>query len=147
MLNHDQIATIEDQIQHLASQTGGGASGGGSAAGGMAAVDIAKMRNQQEQLRAIQPPDPESATVAPGEIFFYIGNARYQLGQREEAMKAWETCRERSPDFAMVYNNLALVYMQAGRLEEARSSLATAEELGFPVNPQFKQQLEPDAAR
>jgi hypothetical protein len=32
--------------------------------------------------------------------------------------------------------------MQTGRLEKAKESLIKAEELGFPVNPQFKLELE-----
>jgi hypothetical protein len=41
----------------------------------------------------------------------------------------------------MVHNNLALAYWKAGRLVDAKASLARAEELGFPVHPQFKADL------
>lgn len=100
------------------------------------------LENQISTLEAIQPPrHDDSADMAPGEIYFYIGNALFQAGKTEEAVTAWETCREKSPKFPMVYNNLALAYWRAGRLDDAKASLAKAEELGFPVNPQFKADL------
>jgi tetratricopeptide (TPR) repeat protein len=136
-----QIASLDDQIRHLESTTSA-QTRGGTAAGGQNAITIGKMRNLQQQLLAIEPPNPDEATEPPGEIFFYIGNALFQLNRPDDALGAWETCRERSPKFAMVYNNLALIYMQTGRLEEAKKSLIKAEELGFPVNPQFKLELE-----
>jgi tetratricopeptide (TPR) repeat protein len=129
----NEIALLEDSIRHLESENAGG---------GMLQIEIQKMRNKMEQLRAIEPPDAEAATDPPGEIFFYIGNALYQLNRPAEALEAWEACRERSPQLALVHNNLALIYLQMGRLDAARNSLATAEDLGFPVDPQFKADLE-----
>jgi tetratricopeptide (TPR) repeat protein len=130
-----QINTIEDQIRQIESQ-------GKGAADGMQAIDISKMQNQISQLQAIEMPDPADANEPPGEIYFYIGNALYQLGRKDEALEAWETSRERSPDFAAVYNNLALIYFERRHAAKAKASLDKAEELGFPVNPQFKQDVE-----
>jgi tetratricopeptide (TPR) repeat protein len=114
----NRIASIEDQIRHLQSQ---------GVAGGMLQIKINEMQSTISRLQA---------------VYFHIGNALFQLERPSEALEAWETCREKSPKFAMVYNNLALVYMQLGRLEHARENMAKAEDLGFPVNPQFKQDLE-----
>jgi tetratricopeptide (TPR) repeat protein len=136
------IATIDDQIRHVESSSSVSSGESRYSVGGQNAIKVARMRNQQEQLRAIQPPDPEKTSEPPGEVFFYIGNALFQLNRRSEAIQAWETCREKSPEFPMVYNNLALAYMQEGRLEVAKESLDKAEELGFPVNPQFKADLD-----
>jgi tetratricopeptide (TPR) repeat protein len=129
----NRIALIEDQIRHLQSQ---------GVAGGMLQIKINEMQSTISRLQAIDPPDPDKATEAPGEVYFHIGNALFELERPSEALEAWETCREKNPKFAMVYNNLALVYMQLGRLEHARKNMAKAEDLGFPVNPQFKQDLE-----
>ena len=100
------------------------------------------MQNTILQLQAIDPPDPDELMSAPGEVYFYIGYALYQLDRSTEALAAWETCREKSPKFALVHNNLALIYMRLGRLEQARESIERAQELGFPVHPQFKADLE-----
>jgi tetratricopeptide (TPR) repeat protein len=129
----NRIALIEDQIRHLQSQ---------GVAGGMLQIRINEMRSMISRLQAIDPPDPDNATEPPGEVYFHIGNALFQLERPAQALEAWETCRRKSPKFAMVYNNLALAYLQLGRLEQARTNLAQAEKLGFPVNPQFKRDLE-----
>jgi tetratricopeptide (TPR) repeat protein len=133
-----EINQLQDSLQHIQTQ---------SVSAGATSIDQSKMQNRIQQLQAIEPPNKETAAEPPGEIYFYIGNALFQLNRRAEALEAWETCRDKSPGFAMVYNNLALVYMQAGRLEAARESLAKAEELGFPVNPQFKQDLDKAIAK
>lgn len=128
-----EINQLQDSLQQMQSQ---------SVSAGATAIDSTKIISRIRQLQVIEPPNKGKATEPPGEVFFYIGNALFQLNRRPEALEAWETCRDKSPKFAMVYNNLALAYMQAGRLEAAKESLAKAEELGFPVNPQFKQDLD-----
>jgi tetratricopeptide (TPR) repeat protein len=129
----NRIALIEDQIRHLQSQ---------GVAGGMLQIRINEMQSTISRLQAIDPPDPDKATEAPGEVYFHIGNALFQLRRPAAAIDAWETCRAKNPKLAMVYNNLAVAYVQLGRLEQARTNLARAEKLGFPVNPQFKLDLE-----
>jgi len=127
----DQIQALNDSISQFASQTTGASSN----------LSVSQMQNQISQLQAIQPPDRQKVGEPPGEIYFYIGNALFRLGRRDEAVAAWETCSEMSPEFAMVHNNLALAFMQGGRLEEAMRSLERAERLGFEVNPAFKKDL------
>ena len=39
------------------------------------------------------------------------------------------------------HNNLAVVYMQTGRLAEADAEIKAAEKTGFRVNPQLKEDL------
>ncbi len=129
----DQIRQIEDTMRELQSSNR-------ATEGNPASMDLAKYDAQIRQLQAIEPPDPEE-TGAPGEIYFYIGNAEFRLGRTNEAILSWEECRDKSPDFPMVYNNLALAYWRAGRIDEARASLIKAEELGFNVHPQFKKDL------
>lgn len=124
------ILELQDSITALSSSTGA-----------QVARQIAQLQNRIAMLQAIQPPQPGESDGPPGEVYFYIGNALFQLQRIEEATDAWETCREKSPEFPMVYNNLALAYWQGGRLDEAETSLKKAEELGFPVNPQFKTDL------
>jgi tetratricopeptide (TPR) repeat protein len=137
-----QIASLQDQVRHLETQVQGATTGRGAASEGMLRIEISKMQNAIVQLQAIEPPDPDETGEAPGEIYFYIGNALFQLDRPGEALEAWETCRAKSPRFPLVYNNLALVYARMGRLEAARTSLERAEKLGFPVDPQFKEDLE-----
>jgi len=93
------------------------------------------------RFESIGLPEGKHAGEAPGKIYFYIGNALYRLGRYEQAYAAYQRCIELTPGFSMVYNNLALVEWRRGNLPAAQAALAKAEELGFPVNPKFKEDL------
>jgi len=131
-----QIASMHDTIANLQASATSNVN-----------IQISQLEGAISQLEAINPPNPTDASEPPGEIYFHIGNALFQLNRIDEALAAWETCRERSPEFPLVYNNLALAYWKLERLAEARTSLDKAAELGFNVNPRFKADLERAAAR
>lgn len=107
-----------------------------------ASIDRTRLENEIERLQAIQPPSDDESGGAPGEVYFYIGNAQFQQGKVDDALGSWQTCAELSPKFAMVYNNLAIAYWKKGEIGKALDSLDRAEELGFPVNPAFREDLE-----
>ena len=46
-----------------------------------------------------------------------------------------------NPKLGEAHNNLAVIYMQTGRFDEALQELTLAEKAGFRVNPQFKADL------
>ena len=46
-----------------------------------------------------------------------------------------------NPKYGEAHNNLAVIYMQTGRLIEAEQEMKLAEKNGFNVNPQFKSDL------
>lgn len=125
-----QIASLRDSINQLNAP---------ATTAGDSALQISKLQNAIQQLEAIQPPRDDGGV--PGEVYFYIGNAQFQLGKLDDAIRSWETCVERSDQFAMVHNNLALAYWKTGDLERAVTNLGLAEKEGFPVNPQFKTDL------
>jgi tetratricopeptide (TPR) repeat protein len=103
---------------------------------------ISMMRDRMRRLEMVEPPTGTMiGSDPPGQIHFFLGNALFRLNRVEEALDAWETCARQSPDFAVVHNNLAVVYLKLGRREDARQSLARAETLGFSVNPDFKASL------
>lgn len=99
---------------------------------------ILQLEEKIRLLRAMEHPQAEQAHKPPAELFFHLGNAQFRLGRREEALASWEQCVAEDPKFPLVYNNLAIIYMQNGRLEEARQSLFKAEQLGVTVNPDLK---------
>lgn len=130
-----QINDLRDSINQLRGQ------GAGSSNQQDVEYRVAQIENSISRLEAILPPDRDSAGEVPAEIWFYIGNAQFQLGRRDEAVESWQRCAELDPEFAMVHNNLAIALAQAGEVDRARTHLARAEELGFAVNPQFKAEL------
>ena len=129
----DQISSLQDSINSLSSTPNPSP---------QLSLQISQLENAIAQLQAVQPPDRSNVGQPPAEIYFYIGNAQFRMGMLEDAVASWERCVELNPKYAMVYNNLALAYWQQNKLDEARASLATAEELGFPVNPQFKKDVQ-----
>lgn len=108
-----------------------------------------RMNETDEEIRkleAVEAPLPGKGSEPPGEVFFHIGNAQFRLGRLDDALASWETCAQKSPKFALVRINLTVLYWKKGRFDEARKSLARAEELGYPVKPQMKVDLEKAAS-
>lgn len=78
---------------------------------------------------------------APAEVLLSLGSAYFRNGDREPAEAQWKAAVDVNPKLAEAHNNLAVIYMQTGRLDEADQEIKTAEKNGFRVNPQFKQDL------
>lgn len=104
---------------------------------------ITELEQEIQRLEQVRSPAADAKSrEAPGETYFYIGNALFNLSRLDEAVQAWETSAMESPRFSLVYNNLAVAYWKQGRFEEAVNSLNRAERLGLPVNPRFRADLE-----
>jgi tetratricopeptide (TPR) repeat protein len=93
------------------------------------------------QLEAIAPPRADRLTEVPGEVFFYVGNALFNLGRIEEAKDAWISCTERSPLFPYAYDNLAVALWKLGRIPDAVSALDRAQSLGLNINTRLQSDL------
>ena len=83
----------------------------------------------------------EAAYQPPAEALLALGSAFFRNGQRDEAELEWKAAIDANPKLGQAHNNLAVVYMQAGRLDEADQEIKLAEKNGFRVNPQFKEDL------
>lgn len=77
----------------------------------------------------------------PAELLLAMGSAYFKGGDRELAEAQWTAAAAANPKLGEVHNNLAVVYMQTGRLDQAEQELKLAEKSGFRVNPQFKEDL------
>lgn len=132
-----QIGTYRDQIfglrQALMTQRIGNTR--------KSEVEIIRLDDGIRQLEAMRPPDKQRVQEPPPEIFFHIGNAHFNLGRLEPAIRAWEDCAKLDEKFPLVFNNLAVGYWKQGRLSEAKRSLSRAEQLGFRADPSFKADL------
>lgn len=102
---------------------------------------LTQLQDELRRLEAIEPPRGNAAADPPAEVWFYIGNAQFKLEKYDEARASWETSAQLNPGFAMIHNNLAVIYWKAGRFNDAQTELATAERLGFPVHPKMKEDL------
>ncbi len=136
-----QLTTYRDGLSTLRTELN-------SAKGDPAMVqkEIAEVEDSIGKLEAVEMPTKGTAKEAPGEVWFHIGNAQFRLGRMEDAVASWETCAAKSPKFAQVQVNLAVAYWKKGRFEDAKKALGRAADLGFPVNPQMKADLDKAAA-
>ena len=94
------------------------------------------LRDLENQRRSIGGP-----FRPPAEVLLALGSAHFRSGDRDAAESEWKAATAVNPKLGEAHNNLAVIYMQTGRLVEAEQSLKLAEKAGFRVNPQFKEDL------
>lgn len=90
---------------------------------------------QLEKLRG------RHASSPPAEISLALGTARFHAGDLAGAEREFRTATATDSTAADAHNNLAVVLMLMGRLDEAERSVKAAEQRGVAVNPQLKAEL------
>jgi tetratricopeptide (TPR) repeat protein len=140
--SQEQLASLRDELRDTQRLLATRMTSGNT---GRLDQHIMELEAQIQQLETKKAPDATNMTE-PGELHFYLGNALFNVNRLDEALDEWETCARMTPHFSLVYNNLAVAYWKKGKLDRAIESLARAEQLGLPVNPSFKADLERSAA-
>jgi len=106
-------------------------------------LDRMKVLQIEQRLRDLQ--DQRHVTTEgfrpPAETLLALGSAQFRNGDRDAAEANWKAAADVNPKYGEAHNNLAVVYMQTGRLNDAEQELKLAEKNGFNVNPQFKSDL------
>lgn len=151
----DRLQYVEDQRNAVEQEQRRAQVRGGSITGGAAPSEgrlqrqrleyeqeIARLESQTQTVPALE----ADASEPPAAYYFYEANALFNLKRNDEAIAAWKIAVERDPAYGVAYNNLAVAYWMTGRLEDARASLARADQLGFKVNPSFRADLEKSIA-
>jgi pentatricopeptide repeat protein len=77
---------------------------------------------------------PTELAVLPAEYSFVHGNILLRMNRLIDAEPQYLRAIETNPKYGEAFNNLASLYFQAGRLEEARSVLQQARGRGLPIN-------------
>ena len=77
----------------------------------------------------------------PAQVLFAAGSAYYRNGDAITARERWEAAVKADPKLGEAWNNLAVVYMQSGRRQDAEAAVRNAEKHGFRVNPQLKEDI------
>ena len=132
----DEIRRLQDQLRDMANQARGVVGEGGASTNQQ---NMERTIEQQIQtLQAVPMPTEARDSGPPADVYFHLGNALFRLERYEEARVAWETCAQKNTKFPLVQNNLAVLYMKAGRYDDARHAIAEAERLGMTVNPALK---------
>jgi len=74
----------------------------------------------------------------PAEVLLALGSAHYRNGQAADAEREWAAAVTTNPRLGEAHNNLAVLYMQTGRKQQAEDAIRAAERASFRVHPQLK---------
>jgi tetratricopeptide (TPR) repeat protein len=97
-----------------------------------------QLRDRLEELeRSLQ----RGAQAPPG-VTLALGAAQFQAGALEAAEREFRAVLAADPGSGDAHNNLAVVCMLTGRLDEASREVKAAEKAGVPVNPRLREELE-----
>ena len=83
----------------------------------------------------------QGGVQVPAEVSLGLGSAYFRLNQMDEAERNYRAAIAVDGKMGEAHNNLAVIYMLTGRLEEAGREIQAAEKAGFTVSSQFKQDL------
>ena len=107
-----------------------------------------QLRQVSEQRRQIQEAISHGNEVSmtestvPAWVTLSLGSAYFRNGNLPEAEKAYKTTITTDPKSGEALNNLAVVYMETNRIDEAAASLKAAKKAGFKVNPNLEQEIQ-----
>jgi tetratricopeptide (TPR) repeat protein len=77
----------------------------------------------------------------PSFVSMALGSAYFRLGRLADAEREYKATIDVDPKTGEAHSNLAVVYLQTGRFEEAEKSVKAAEKTGFKVNPMLKDDI------
>lgn len=130
----DRVLEIDEQIRMLRAgpQT-------------VATMDLARQyetakRDLQENIRRNQGLTID-ATV-PGWVSLSLGSAYFRSGRMTDAEREYTAAINTDARLGEAHNNLAVVYLETGRPNEAYASLQAAKKAGVRVNPQLEKAIE-----
>lgn len=129
----DEITELRRSMQRL---------GSGQIKGVDAEQETIKLEERVRLLENANQSGREERFQVPAEISLALGSAYLRGGQHPEAEQAYLDATKADPKMGAAWNNLAVVYLQTGRLDEARKALGRARKSGFAVNPRLEHDVE-----
>jgi Tfp pilus assembly protein PilF len=134
---------LDDQIQYLRDARRAVESGRVRTAGVNVTSKLAEMDGQIRQLEAMRRRgDSGGAPRTPAYISLALGSAYFRTSAFPDAEREWRAALEVDPKLGEAHNNLAVVLMLTGRLDEAEREVRLAEQSGHRVSDAFKKELE-----
>jgi tetratricopeptide (TPR) repeat protein len=105
-----------------------------------------QLRQLQEQKRQIQDIIARGSNMSveasvPAWVSLSLGSAYFRSGKLADAEREYKATIEADKRSGEALNNLAVVYLETGRIAEAEASLNNAKKVGFKVNPQLEQAI------
>jgi Tfp pilus assembly protein PilF len=81
-------------------------------------------------------------SAVPAFVSVGLGSAYFRQNRLADAEREYKAALDDDANAGEAHNNLAVVYMLTGRLDEAAREVALAEKTGFRVNPDLKKDLD-----
>ena len=79
--------------------------------------------------------------AVPAFVSLSLGSAYFRAGKLADAEREYKAAIAADSKAGEAHNNLAVVYLELGRISEAERAVAAAEKAGFKVNPQLVQDI------
>lgn len=98
-----------------------------------------RRRQMQENLQ--HGTDVSLDTSVPSFVSLALGSAFFRMGRLPDAEREYKATIAADPKTGEAYSNLAVVYLQTGRFDEAEKAVKAAEKAGFKVNPMLKDDI------
>jgi len=137
-MRQDDLQQLQSAINALQSR------GGSQTQQSGAQFQIQQLRAQIQRIQLKRDADRSFsiASQAPAFVSLVLGSAYFRQERFADAEREYKAAVDANSASGETHNNLAVLYMPTGRLEEATSEVRLAEKTGFKVNPQLKQDLE-----
>ncbi len=105
-----------------------------------------QLRQLQEQRRQLQDlvsrgNNMTISTGVPSWVSLSLGSAYFRSGKLADAEREYKEAIATDSRSGEAHNNLAVVFLETGRISQADASLKEAKKAGFRVNPQLEQEI------
>ena len=105
--------------------------------------DIRQYQERKRQLQDFERNDTlQSTTSVPAFVSLALGSAYFRSGKLDLAERAYLAAVSVDPKVGEAHNNLAVVYMETGRYEQAEKAVKAAEKAGLRVAPALKAEIQ-----
>jgi Flp pilus assembly protein TadD len=131
----DQIRLLEDQVALLRSGHAAVASRP------LSAGNVANLQQQIETLKTQRHRRDQASEPTPPWISVALGGAYFRSGAFADAEREYRAALEVDSNVGEAHNNLAVLCLLSGRLDEADREVALAEKGGFRVPPGLKDDI------
>jgi tetratricopeptide (TPR) repeat protein len=100
-----------------------------------------RIEDRIRNLEAMESRDlPENSRV-PAEVMLALGSAYFRQDKLADAEREYREALRVNRKFGAAHNNLAVILLLTGRLDEAETEMKLAERNGHKVSPRFKEDL------
>jgi tetratricopeptide (TPR) repeat protein len=106
-------------------------------------VRIAELRAQKQRFenRTHSMANMSLTSPVPAFVSLALGSAYFRSSRMPEAEREYKTAVDTDPKYGEAWSNLAVVYLETGRYDDAEKAVKSAEKAGFRVHPQLKDDI------